>query len=468
MSRIVLVMVAACLVTGGCGGDEGVDLPPLENVQRLVIIGDSAANAPAHSRGFASLLMQNDDTRFPSFAGADLTSLLPGIQVTRLDSGGDSYHALDTIDPPVGIDTGDSTPAMVVVQLGTNDMLDMVIKIVLDPNFLDDPKPLTDALREQVKNLLAFINDPAVFSTQPYIIVVGPVDPSDDSGDLGEIARMFYPALNAITLEPEFIGGLITDFIGILRSEARAANALFVDSTTHFYGHGYHHAETDHAHYDSGDPSIWIRQLFEPNYRGAHELRRVVWNAIADTPITELPPALTEPDDSALPIVPVEGWANAVVESDVTESFVANDREWVNIATDPLITLGEPGTGANDGLALGLVGGYVILDLGEGEEAYDGDGDDLVVMEFGPLTSGAPEPYRVSVANDPAGPFIPLADARGERAFDIASTGLAMVRYVKVESQAHIPDVMSGLGSPFYPGPEINSIGAVYPGGVGP
>lgn len=106
-----------------------------------------------------------------------------------------------------------------------------------------------------------------------------------------------------------------------------------------------------------------------------------------------------------------------------------------------------------------------MLDLGENEAARDGEGEDLVVVELGVASGGAPEPYRVLVANAPAGPFVPLADGMGERAYDLSPTGLASARYVRIESLASEWDVLNGPGSPFYPGPEVDAVGAVHPGG---
>ena len=85
-------------------------------------------------------------------------------------------------------------------------------------------------------------------------------------------------------------------------------------------------------------------------------------------------------------------------------------------------------------------------------------------VEFGSLSGGTPEPYRVSVSNDPDGPFTIIADGTGEQSFDLADVGLRSARYVKVESLASEVDVLNGLGSPLAPGPELDAIGAVHPG----
>lgn len=150
-------------------------------------------------------------------------------------------------------------------------------------------------------------------------------------------------------------------------------------------------------------------------------------------------------------------WANAVVSSDVPTSWVTgeNGRTYENRASDPSAALGAPD---GESVALGFVGNFVVFDLGEGEEATDEAGDDLVVEEFGP-PFGAAEPYRVSISDSPDGPFVDLGDGAAESFFDLGGTSLRAARYVRVESQATIEEVLDGPGSPSYPGPEIDAVG---------
>jgi len=177
----------------------------------------------------------------------------------------------------------------------------------------------------------------------------------------------------------------------------------------------------------------------------------------------QLPSGTKEP-----PPVPGPGWANAVVSSQITASIEVDGADLPNVAADPEKVLGPP-EGTTAGItALGLIGDHVVVDLGEGEEAFDKDGPDIVVMEYGLAAGGFPEPYRVYVGEAGDGPFIPIGDGAGARGFELAGSGLASARYVKVESLSSHQNVTDGLGSPLYPGAEIDAIGAVYPGGVEP
>lgn len=191
----------------------------------------------------------------------------------------------------------------------------------------------------------------------------------------------------------------------------------------------------------------------------------------SDTPTVEdsadvgvgLPEGTEDP-----PPVPGTGWAKAVVSSQIAPSIDVNGTNTPNVAANTDKVIGPPQGDVNGILALGLVGDHVVVDLGEGTEAVDEEGPDIVVVEYGLAQGGFPEPYRVYGSAEPEGPFTAIGDGAGERGFDLAGTGLAAARYIKVESQATLELVTSGLGSPLYPGPEIDAIGAVNPGGLQP
>lgn len=90
----------------------------------------------------------------------------------------------------------------------------------------------------------------------------------------------------------------------------------------------------------------------------------------------------------------------------------------------------------------------MTVDLGEGEEAYDGEGTDLVVREYDASTFGTSEPIAVAVAQNPAGPFTELGTSVGSVELDLADVGLASVRYVRVTSTATLEEILEGPGSP--------------------
>ena len=484
MKQISFCIALAALFAVGCGGDEGDDggivldpAPALDDITRVVSVGDNAAGTPSIRSSFMALLMKNDDTLYPEFAGLDLDTRLSNPELIRLERGGDSYHALAALSSPFCIcgdacdatgacvDTSEDEPSLVIVSLGLNDIFYAMVSMVLDFTLVDDPQPILDDFRTDVASVLAAFNDKANFPTRPLIAVVNPYEPTDGVGDLVEVAMAFYPQLSPGDITPELINGVLDSIDQILREETETAGAVLVDARSHFRGHGYHFDDPSLPDHDAADQSVWLQYLLDTTPRGAHELRRVIWNELTDDAVTELPGAVPPPDDLLLPIVPDEGWANEVVDSNVTLMFMdATGMNWVNVAENPDDALGPPTASTTNKVALGILGAHITVDLGGGEEAFDGPGPDIVVMEFGSMTGGAPEPYRVLVSENEDGPFIPLADGRGERAYDLAPAGVERARYVRIESQAHIPDVVSGFGSALFPGPEIDAIGAVYPG----
>jgi len=450
-------------------------------VRRVVTLADNIASNPTTSRGYLAQLIANDSTLFPAFAGKDFTTRLPGVKVVRLDRGGDSYRALADLEEPfctcVGsacpttrpcLDTGDGTPTLLIVELGINDLLSVALRLLNDSALRADPQPAIEALRLDVRTVLGFAGRTDMFVRKPMMVVANIHDPTDGVGDLAAIAATFFPIPDASIVPPELARDVMDSFQRMLREEALAAGATLIDVHGHFLGHGYHHDEAANPYHDAADATRWLRSVVDPNLRGAHEIRRVFWNTLTGENIVEVPTNLPPDITLGLPEIPVNGWANAVVTSDITPEIYAEGLTdpFVNVAADPQAAVGPPTAGTVDAVALGVVGAFVVLDMGEGEAVVDGGGDDLVVLEQGPLSGGVPEPYRVALANDPAGPWTTVGDGAGERSFDLAGSGIAGGRYVRVESQAQLVDILGGVGSPFYPGPEIDGVGAVHPGVV--
>lgn len=89
------------------------------------------------------------------------------------------------------------------------------------------------------------------------------------------------------------------------------------------------------------------------------------------------------------------------------------------------------------------VNGFVVVDMGVGEEIFNGPGIDFMVIEAdGSLLAagfGAPEPFMVSVSNSPTGPFINLGTTNGNGFFDLNGSGLSGARYVRLQDAGGNP-----------------------------
>ena len=396
----------------------------------VVFVGDNVANNPSTAQGYPSLLEANDDALFPAFASQDLATL--GMDSVRLDRGGDSYESL--ADDAIFAEVHDGDRA-VLVQLGLNDLVRLALVLLDDEALREDPSPAIEDFQESVAAVL----DQAVeVAAEDRLYVTNLYDPSDGEGDLAEAVTGFFPFPGAENVTPELALEVIEGFNSAIKAEAQARDATVIDLHSHFMGQGLH-----------GDES-WLSTVIDPNLRGAHEIRRVVWNEWTGVGITAEPGDLPLPSTEGLP--EVSSWATSVIDSEVTERL---DEDTPNLASDPEEILGEPGGGTGDVVALGVDGAWLIVAL----EVVDGEGEDLVVLEFGNQSGGVPEPYRVEVSSEPDGPWTTLGDAYGERAFDVAG---AEVSYVRIESLATIEEVLSGMGSPYYPGPEFDAVGAVW------
>jgi hypothetical protein len=472
LNRVALVCAA---LTFACS-----DPPP-----RVVTLGDSVSSSPTHRESYAGLLATNDDRLFPAFAGKDLTTKYGAtLDLVRLDRGGDSYHSLANGDSPLCtcsgeacaektepcLDTSSESETTVIIELGGNDLLSAFVRLLGREELRRNPSSILTALEADVEKVFAFTADRALFETAPKVFVLNAYDPSDGVGDIAEIASGILPpsldidvTVVSSTLALSILGG----FNEIIARRAAAIGATVVDTHDHFLGHGYHFDDASHPNHSANDETQWIRGIFDPTLRGAHELRRLVYRAITGEAVEDLPTNLPSDSLLGLPEVPANGWAKAVVASDITNELYspATDVTWPNQSNDPNQALGPPDLSIDGGsVAVGVLGAFLILDLGESTLATDGEGDDLVILEQGSQSAGVPEPYRVSVADEKDGPFVTIADGRGERSFDLGTAGITKARFVKIESLATAGDVLGGVGSPLAPGPEIDAVGAVHPG----
>lgn len=164
--------------------------------------------------------------------------------------------------------------------------------------------------------------------------------------------------------------------------------------------------------------------------------------------------------------VPVNGWTNAIADHDPATSIELDGQTWDNVAVDPDEIIGPP-DGSSGTYAIGPMGFFVVCDLGEGEEAFDGIGDDIEVVE-NDFPTGFPEAYEVAVSDSPNGPFVVVGQAMGSERFDLAEVGVASARYVRVMGTSTISEIVNGPGSEEYPGAEIDAVGAFHPGSAEP
>jgi hypothetical protein len=408
-----------------------------EDLDGVVFVGDNVAGNPSYAMGYPSLLQANDDALFPAFEGQGLDAL--GLDAVRLDRGGDSFYSL--ADDLVFTDV--EGEVAVLIELGLNDLVTLALQLLDDEALRADPTP---ALDEFEANVDAVVVQALAVAAEDHVYIANIYDPSDGVGDLADAITTFFPFEGAENITPELALQVIEGFNAAIDSVATEHGLTVIDLHTHFAGHGLHANELA----PDSDPTGWLNSVIDPNLRGAHEIRRLTWQTWTGVQIDDLPADLPVAATDGLP--DVSTWAEVLVDSAVTQEL---DSETPNLASDPEQILGAPGGGTADLVALGVSGAWLIVQL----DLTDGEGDDLVVLEFGAQSGGVPEPYRVEVSSSPDGPWTTLGDAYGERAFDLSG---ADAGYVRIESLATVEDVLGGMGSPYYPGPEFDAVGSVH------
>lgn len=141
-------------------------------------------------------------------------------------------------------------------------------------------------------------------------------------------------------------------------------------------------------------------------------------------------------------------YANRVVESQRTDNG------------SPQRVLGAPDFTRAGVFTLG--DGYVVVDMGEGEEVVDGQGDDLRVWEsdteyYAHFAGDGRENelYEVRVSTDLA-QWVSLGRKRGTSSFDLGRVGVNSARYVMI-----VGDI-EGMGYKRAPGPDIDAVEALH------
>lgn len=215
--------------------------------------GREDASTPISGLGAASLLYENDDRRWPEFAGRDLVSAREDIDWTDLSMDGATVTTVLESQLP-RLPKHVPGPILVTLTVGGNDFLRLLgsaheeddIDASLRNDVVED---ILSGFREILRRLDARVPEGQV--------VVGTVyDPTDGTGVLrdGRERSSLLEYLHDLNRSLEEISA---DF-----------GARIVDIHDHFLGHGL----------SEDDPSqrwYWNPMIIEPSARGASEVRRL-------------------------------------------------------------------------------------------------------------------------------------------------------------------------------------------------
>jgi lysophospholipase L1-like esterase len=232
------------------GDSVSIDLYPALDAGEIdvaVALERTASAGRVAPLGAASLLYQNADERWPEYAGDDLVSLSPGIEMHNLAADGATIGEVFGEQLP-NVAAGED-PALVTLTIGGNDLLSAygnrprrALLERIERDVADAYDFLLDVLRGQLPN--------------GTFVVATVYDPSDRSARIPGV----YDDAGPLPLE------ILDRFNEHVRTLAAGTpNVLLADVYARFLGHGVSAAEADQWY--------WRRSLIEPNARGASEVR---------------------------------------------------------------------------------------------------------------------------------------------------------------------------------------------------
>lgn len=245
--------------------------------RHLVVLGDSISidlypgldmaereglPLPPDGLGAASLLHRNDHDRWPEFRERDLTSLHPGLRITDLaEDGATTTRVLGIQLPQVPDDLEE--PALVTLTAGGNDLLAL---LDLTPWPAEAP-PAGGESRHEAAGKVARLMERIAHRIRTRfpsstLLVATVYDPSDGTGRLEEDGME----------RPEAVE-VLRSFNDRVRKLDDGDRVRVVDLHDHFMGHGLTEPDPRERWY-------WRHSIIEPSARGAHEVRRLWWEAI--------------------------------------------------------------------------------------------------------------------------------------------------------------------------------------------
>lgn len=239
------------------GDSVSIDLYPALDAGEIdvaVALEREAAAGRVAPIGAASLLYQNADDRWPDYAGDDLVSLCPGIEMHNLAADGATIG--DVFGEQVPNVFAGEDPALVTLTIGGNDLLSA---------YGNRPRhSLLERIERDVAEAYDFLLDTLRGLLPNGTFVIATVyDPSDRGGRIPGV----YDDAGPLPLD------ILDRFNDHVRTLARGTpRALLADVYAHFLGHGMSAAEADRWY--------WRRSLIEPNARGASEVRQVWLDAL--------------------------------------------------------------------------------------------------------------------------------------------------------------------------------------------
>ena len=233
-----------------------------------VALGDSMSidrYAGGEGRGAASLFYRNHPD-WPEFAGRDLLSIFPDLAFRLLAFDGATSEGVLSLQVPT-LRELPVRPRVITLTVGGNDVLTYFGIGERDGD--QAARHLRVRLERILEACCSVVGDLGC-------VLAGTIyDPTDGTGQIeGSGFPLWGDAMAVLERFNRTIAEVVAEF-----------PARLVDIHRHFCGHGAW-VQGPAARPDRGnDPATWYTQLIEPNARGAHEIRKLFWDAFLESPL---------------------------------------------------------------------------------------------------------------------------------------------------------------------------------------
>jgi lysophospholipase L1-like esterase len=274
---------------GTTGADTAVPAadPPANLPDGVLVVGfgDSVTKGYCSSAGhdYVSLLVENDETLHPTWAGRDLSSHFETVELHNGAINGTTSCSYTEEDIRAEIRAelsglpSEPELTLVLITLGGNDLIEPYgcsgpMECAAYCSTVEQATPWSEAYRDR---MIAFVE---AFQTEiggDVRVFLGTIyDPTDGVGDVEQAPMVDLPPWP----EGLEVHGMYNHRIAEV---AEATGSVVVDMHAAMLGHGIHHADPGHPYYDAADPTHWYCSNFEdPNDLGYHAIREAFWNSL--------------------------------------------------------------------------------------------------------------------------------------------------------------------------------------------
>ncbi|MEO7095377.1 MAG: SGNH/GDSL hydrolase family protein [Polyangiales bacterium] len=253
------------------GTDTGGDTakPPAGALafKTYVVLGDSISANGGEGPYFDSLLMKNDDTKWPDYKGQDLTTKYGAIKLEKHSKGGSTAVNLDS--QVAALPKTLEGPVLVTITIGGNDV-QAALPTVLGGGS-DDAK--RTQFQGYIQTALDELTAPGRFGegVQVRVILANIYDPSDGTGNFTFAtgtkcggALGFWPAGK----ETKSILDKWEDAMAV--EAVKHPEVVYADLRARFDGHGV----------PSTTETWFVKDCIHPNSAGHTQVRGLMWEAV--------------------------------------------------------------------------------------------------------------------------------------------------------------------------------------------